>query len=95
MSNWFDSLISSIGMDKVAHFFGICSFTFFFALLYKQCHMDAHSWECALGGSVIGIIIAFGKEIADVCVGKYFDFIDLLAGILGTTLAAIVVTAMM
>lgn len=93
--NWFDSLISKIGMDKVAHFFGLACVTFLFSLLYGQCHPDAHPWECALAGSIVGFLVAFGKEVADKCVGKYFDTCDLLAGILGILLAALAITGMM
>ena len=89
--NWFDKIITRIGLDKIAHMFIIAFVTVIFAMVFCKTTPDYSSWVYAACGLVGGIIVAVLKEVFDFFYGKWFDTKDILWGIAGGVIAFLMV----
>lgn len=76
-----------IGMDKVAHFFGIAFIAIVVAMIFTKTNPDETSWVHAFIGFFAGAVIAVFKEVFDFCNGRMPDKIDILAGVIGGAVA--------
>ena len=79
--------IEKVGMDKVAHFFGVAFLAVFISLFMYRADGSNTSWVYAFDGLFAGIIIAVAKELFDMFDGGEFDIKDIWAGLIGAVVA--------
>ena len=79
--------IEKVGMDKVAHFFGVAFLAVFISLFMYRADGSNTSWVYAFEGLFAGIIIAVAKELFDMFDGGEFDIKDIWAGLAGAVVA--------
>ncbi len=87
MKELYNLIENKIGMDKVAHFFGVGFIAFIVALIFTKTNPNETSWVHAFIGFFAGGVVAVVKEAIDFCYGRIPDKIDILAGLLGATIA--------
>lgn len=87
MKKLYSLIEDKIGMDKVAHFFGIAFITIVVALAFTKTNPGYVSWTYAFAGFITGFAVAVLKEVFDFCNNRKFDVVDILAGALGGVLA--------
>lgn len=85
--NWFDKIITKVGLDKITHMFVIAFVTVALALIFNKTTQDCSSWVYAVCGLCGGIIVAILKEVLDFFYGKWFDLKDIIWGIAGGVIA--------
>lgn len=76
-----------LGMDKVAHFFGVAVVAVMISLIFNKLDMGFSSWVYAGEGLFAGVLVAIGKEVFDFFNGRKFDVKDILAGVIGCVVA--------
>lgn len=87
--NWFDKIVTKIGLDKIAHMFVIAFVTVILALIFCKTTPGCSSWAYAACGLFGGIVVAVLKEVCDFFYGKFFDLKDIVWGIVGGVIAFI------
>lgn len=83
MKKLYDLVESKIGMDKVAHFFGIAMVAMLVSLLFTKVNVGESSWVYAAVGLLAGFFVAVLKEVVDFFNNRPFDVKDILAGVVG------------
>ncbi len=89
--NWFDKIVTKIGLDKIAHMFIIAFVTVIFAMIFCKTTPGCSSWVYATCGLISGVVVAILKEVLDFFYGKWFDMKDILWGIAGGVTAFLTV----
>ena len=87
MKKIYDFIEQKLGMDKVAHFFGIAVFSLVISLIFSKVDAGDSSWVYAAEGAFAGIMLAIGKEVFDFFNNRAFDVKDILAGVVGCVVA--------
>ena len=87
MKELYKLIEEKIGMDKVAHFFGIAFIVIVVALVFTKTTPDNISWAYAFMGFIAGSVIALFKEVFDYLCGRSFDNKDIVAGLVGGLIA--------
>lgn len=81
-----NELIERVGMDRVAHFFGVLMVAFIVAAVFAKVDKGYCPAVYGVEGAIGGLLVAIAKEAVDFCSpngsGK-FDGGDLLAGAIG------------
>ena len=78
--------IDKVGMDKVAHFFGVAFVTLIVSLVFNKANPGFHPVTYAACGFIGGALVAIGKEAADFFSGddfENFNYMDVAYSILG------------
>jgi H+/Cl- antiporter ClcA len=83
--------IEKVGMDKVAHFFGVAFVCFVISIVFYKVEEEDSSWIYAFEGLIAGVITAVAKEVFDFFDGGKFDLQDILAGLVGAVLTFLLV----
>ena len=86
-------LIEKVGMDKVAHFFGIAFVALVVALIFAKTDPGYPSATYAACGFIGGMIVAIAKEGVDFFSGTSFEnfsLSDIAAGAVGAFLSFLV-----
>lgn len=81
--NWFDKIVTKIGLDKIAHNFVIAFVTVILALAFYKEFPGYSSWIYAIYGLIGGVITAILKEVCDLLYDKPFDWKDVMWGVIG------------
>lgn len=89
--NWFDKIVTKIGLDKIAHMFVIAFVTVILALIFCKTTPGCSAWAYAVCGLFGGIVVAVLKEVCDFFYGKWFDLKDILWGAAGGFIAFLMV----
>lgn len=89
--NWFDRIVTKIGLDKIAHMFVIAFVTVILAMVFCKTTPGCSSWAYSACGLVGGIVVAVLKEVCDFFYGKWFDLKDILWGAIGGIIAFLAV----
>lgn len=87
MKKLYDLVEKKLGMDKVAHFFGVMVFAVLISLVFSKLDAGDTSWVYAAEGAFAGIMLAIGKEVFDFFNDRPFDVKDILAGVVGCVVA--------
>lgn len=90
-------LIEKVGMDKVAHFFGIAFVALAVAIIFAKTDPGYPSATYAACGFIGGMIVAIGKEAVDFFTGTSFEnfsLSDIAAGAVGAFLSFLVALAL-
>lgn len=87
MKELYSLIEEKIGMDKVAHFFGIAFIAIVVAMVFAETTPDNVSWAYAFMGFIAGAVVALFKEVFDYLCGRSFDGMDIIAGIAGGAVA--------
>lgn len=77
-----DDFLAKVGVDKVLHLFGgglICAIFTFIALLQDGIYTSQAICGSALIGTIVALLFMVLKEILD----KKFDWLDIVAGLIG------------
>lgn len=85
--NWFDKILTKIGLDKIAHMFIIAYIATILAMIFDKIIPGHSSWTYAASGLFGGIVVAILKEACDFFYGKWFDLKDILWGAIGGIIA--------
>lgn len=88
--NWFDKIVSKIGLDKIAHMFGIAFVCVIMALIFWKTTPELISWAYAFIGFFCGFVVAIFKEVFDFTSDKPFDMKDIGWGMIGNFIAFII-----
>lgn len=91
MKELYKLIEEKIGMDKVAHFFGIALVAVVLALFFSRTNPDLGSWTYGAMGAIGGCTLAVLKEAFDFLNGRKFDCNDLLAGVIGSAVVLVLV----
>lgn len=91
MKKLYDLVESKIGMDKVAHFFGIAMVAMLVSLLFTKVNAGESSWVYAAVGLLAGFFVAVLKEVVDFFNNRPFDVKDILAGVVGGVMSFLAV----
>ncbi len=81
-----NDFIEKVGMDKVAHFFGVAFVALVISLVFTKTNPGEPSATYAACGFIGGVIIALAKEALDFFTGndfENFDLSDLAASVIG------------
>lgn len=92
-----NDFIEKVGMDKVAHFFGIAFVALIVALIFTKANPGEPSATYAACGFIGGMIVAFAKEGVDFFSGNSFEnfsWSDIGAGFVGALVAFVVALAL-
>lgn len=92
-----NEFIEKVGMDKVAHFFGIAFVALVVALIFAKTDPGYPSATYAACGFIGGMIVALGKEAVDFFTGTSFEnfsLSDIAAGAVGAFLSFLVALAL-
>ncbi len=92
-----NEFIEKVGMDKVAHFFGIAFVALVVALVFTKTDPGYPSATYAACGFIGGMIVAIGKEAVDFFTGTSFEnfsLSDIAAGAVGAFLSFLVALAL-
>lgn len=87
MKELYSLIENKIGMDKVAHFFGIAFIAIVVALLFMKINQGYSTWVNAFIGFFVGAVVAVFKEVFDFFNNRMPDKWDILAGVLGGVIA--------
>lgn len=90
MKQIYQFIEQTLGMDKVAHFFGVAFLAAFVSLLFFKFDPGDSSVIYGFEGFLAGIIIAIGKEVFDVFNNRTFDFGDVWAGVTGAAVSFLI-----
>ena len=91
MKKLYELIEQKVGMDKVAHFFGVALIAAFVSLLFHGVDAGDTSWTYACEGLMAGVVVAVAKEVFDFCNNRSFDVKDILAGVFGAAVAFLIV----
>lgn len=83
MKQIYDFVEKKVGMDKVAHLFGIAYIATITSMLFAKVDAGYTSWVYAAEGTLAGIVVIVGKEVFDFFNDRPFDVKDILAGAAG------------
>ena len=81
--NWFDKIVAKIGLDKIAHMFGIAYIATIMALVFWKITPDFSSWVYAVCGFAFVVFVIVLKELLDFFCNKPFDTHDVAWGMVG------------
>lgn len=87
MKELYKLIEEKIGMDKVAHFFGIAFIVVVVAMLFMKINQGYSTWINSFIGFFVGCVVAVFKEVFDFFNGRMPDKGDILAGVLGGVIA--------
>lgn len=87
MKQIYDFVEKKVGMDKVAHLFGIAYIATITSMLFAKIDVGYISWVYAAEGALAGIVLIVGKEVFDFFNDRPFDTNDILAGATGCVAA--------
>lgn len=85
--NWFDKIVTKIGLDKIAHMFIIAFVATILAMIFYKTTPGYSSWTYAASGLFGGIVVAILKKVCDFFYRKRFDLKDILWGAIGGIIA--------
>ena len=88
-----NDFIEKVGMDKVAHFFGIAFVALIVSLVFTKVNPGEPSATYAACGFIGGFIAAVAKEYADYRTGTSFDLADLASGVVGAFVSFLIALA--
>lgn len=91
MKQIYQFIEQTLGMDKVAHFFGVALCAVIVSLLFFKFDPGDSSVVYGFEGFLAGIIIAIAKEIFDVFNNRTFDFGDVWAGVTGASVSFLII----
>lgn len=91
MKELYSLIEEKIGMDKVAHFFGIAFIAIVAALVFTKTTPGLIVWCYAAMGAISGCVVAVAKEVVDFLNGRKFDGKDIIAGVIGSAVALVFV----
>lgn len=92
-----NELIEKVGMDKVAHLFGIAFVALVISLVFTKANPGEPSATYAACGFIGGMIVAVAKEAVDFFTGTSFEnfsLSDIAAGAVGASVAFLVALAL-
>lgn len=92
-----NDFIEKVGMDKVAHFFGIAFVALIVSLVFTKANPGEPSATYAACGFIGGVIVAIAKEGLDFFSGNSFEnfsLSDIAAGVVGAFVAFLVALAL-
>lgn len=92
-----NELIEKVGMDKVAHLFGIAFVALVISLVFTKTNPGEPSATYAACGFIGGMIVAVAKEAVDFFTGTSFEnfsLSDIAAGAVGAFVAFLVALAL-
>lgn len=92
-----NAFIEKVGMDKVAHFFGIAFVALIVSLVFTKANPGEPSATYAACGFIGGVIVAIAKEAVDFFSGNSFEnfsLADIAAGAVGAFMSFLVVLAL-
>lgn len=96
MKRLYDFVEKTVGMDKVAHFFGIAFIALCVALLYAHVIAPGHTTlTYSAWAFIFGVAVAVGKECVDVMNDREFDLSDIAAGVVGAFVSFLVVLVLL
>ena len=95
MKELYKLIEEKIGMDKVAHFFGIAFIAVIVALVFAKANPGLISWCYGAMGAIGGCVGAVAKETFDFLNGRKFDGKDIVAGVIGCAVALVLVGIML
>lgn len=90
--------IDKVGMDKVAHFFGVAFVALIVSLVFAKVNPGYHPAAYAACGFVGGVIVAIAKETLDFFSGndfENFDLMDIAYSVLGAFVSFLVALALL
>lgn len=87
MKKLYELIENVVGMDKVAHFFGVAFIAAFVSLMFHGVDVGDTSWVYAFEGLVAGVVVAVAKEVFDFCNNRSFDVKDIVAGVFGAAVS--------
>lgn len=88
-----NDFIEKVGMDKVAHFFGIALVALIVSLVFTKANPGEPAATYAACGFIGGVIVAIAKEAVDFFSGNQFETFslsDIAAGATGAFVASLV-----
>ena len=91
MKKLYELIEGKIGMDKVAHFFGVALVAAIVSLLFYKVDAGDSSWVYAFEGLFAGAVVALGKEVFDFLNGREFSTKDILAGLIGAVVVFLLI----
>lgn len=89
-----NDFIEKVGMDKVAHVFGVAFVALIVSLVFTKANPGEPSATYAACGFIGGVVVAIAKEAVDFFTGnsfETFDLDDIAAGVIGAFAAFLVV----
>lgn len=87
MNNLYYFIEKILGMDKVAHFFGIAYISLFISLLFAHINAGYTPLVYATEGAIAGVIVAITKEVFDFMNNRKADMGDFIAGAVGSVMS--------
>lgn len=94
MKRLYDFVEKVVGMDKVAHFFGVAFVALVVALVYEKVAPCHSALTYAAWAFVFGVCLGFGKETVDAMNGRRYDLGDVAASAVGAFVAFVAALAL-
>ena len=98
MKKIYDFIENTVGIDKVAHFFGVAFVAIIVSLVFAKVNPGYHPATYAACGFVGGGIVAIAKEALDFFSGndfENFDLMDIAYSVLGAFVSFLVALALL
>lgn len=90
MKKIYDFIENTVGMDKVAHFFGVAFLSLVVAIAYAKVAAGYSPLTYAAWGFICGVMVSIVKEMVDAANDRKFDFGDIAASSVGAFMSFLV-----